>query len=171
MNAVEIEEAVSRLAEQPFDPEGFAYAFLEAFGNKPTTIRRLKSGSTNQSDLGGVLQRGNIHLKVCGPGQVAETLKALRESPKTASGKAKFILASIKSKREAEGLAKSKLEQLCHRTRVDFTEDDGNIQVEDSQVMGFLEVLDRRRYEIDLKEQTDPEVYRAPSRSRISENS
>jgi hypothetical protein len=104
MNAVEIEEAVSRLAEQPFDPEGFAYAFLEAFGNKPTTIRRLKSGSTNQSDLGGVLQRGNIHLKVCGPGQVAETLKALRESPKTASGKAKFILATDGAELHAEAL-------------------------------------------------------------------
>lgn len=172
MNAVEIEEAISSLAEQPFDAESFPFAFLEAFGNKPATIQRLKSGSTNKSDLpGGVLQRSNIHLKVCAPGEVPATLKALRESPKTASQKAKFILASIKSKREAEGLAKSKLEQLWHRTRVDFTEDDGNIQVEDSQVMGFLEVLDRRRYEIDLKEQTDPEVYRAPSRSRISENS
>ena len=37
MNAVEIEEAVSRLAELPFDAENFPYAFLEAFGNKPTT--------------------------------------------------------------------------------------------------------------------------------------
>ncbi|MBC6416324.1 MAG: DNA methylase, partial [Rhodospirillales bacterium] len=33
MNAVEIEEAVSRLAAQPFDGAGFPYAFLEAFGN------------------------------------------------------------------------------------------------------------------------------------------
>jgi len=31
MNAVEIEEAVSRLAEAPFDPEAFPFAFLEAF--------------------------------------------------------------------------------------------------------------------------------------------
>lgn len=28
MNAVEIEEAVSRLAEEPFDAESFPYAFL-----------------------------------------------------------------------------------------------------------------------------------------------
>jgi hypothetical protein len=62
MNAVEIEEAVSRLAEAPFDPEEFPFAFLEAFGNKQTTIKRLRS-SSNQSDLsGGVLQRNNIHL-------------------------------------------------------------------------------------------------------------
>ncbi|WP_370053645.1 type IIL restriction-modification enzyme MmeI [Neptunomonas sp.] len=40
MNAVEIEEAISLLAEQDFDAENFPYAFLEAFGNKPATITR-----------------------------------------------------------------------------------------------------------------------------------
>ena len=38
MNAVEIESAISDLAQQPFDPAEFPYAFLEAFGNKATTI-------------------------------------------------------------------------------------------------------------------------------------
>lgn len=104
MNAVEIEEAVSRLAEQPFDAENFPYAFLEAFGNKPTTIQRLKSGSTNQSDLGGVLQRGNIHLKTCAPGEVTATLAALRESKKTVAQKAKFILATDGVELQAESL-------------------------------------------------------------------
>ncbi len=56
LNAVEIEEAISLLADQPFDPESFPFAFLEAFGNKATTIKRLKSGSTNKFDLGGVLE-------------------------------------------------------------------------------------------------------------------
>jgi hypothetical protein len=32
MNAIEIEQAVSQLAEQPFDPAEFPYSFLEAFG-------------------------------------------------------------------------------------------------------------------------------------------
>ena len=50
MNAVEIEEAVSLLAEQPFNPETFPYAFLEAFGNKETTIKRLRAGASNKSD-------------------------------------------------------------------------------------------------------------------------
>ena len=36
MNAVEIEEAISDLAEQTFVPAEFPYAFLEAFGNKNT---------------------------------------------------------------------------------------------------------------------------------------
>lgn len=81
MNAVEIEEAVSQLAEVPFDPEAFPFAFLKAFGNKPTTIKKLKSkkSSSNHSDLGGVLQRSNIHIKVCLEGQVTDTLVALRE--------------------------------------------------------------------------------------------
>jgi hypothetical protein len=86
MNAVEIEEAVSRLAEAPFDAEVFPFAFLEAFGNKQTTLKKLQSnsGSSNQSDLpGGVLQRSNIHLKVCLAGEVTTTLLALRESPAT----------------------------------------------------------------------------------------
>jgi hypothetical protein len=106
MNAVEIEEAVSRLAESPFDPEEFPFAFLEAFGNKPTTIKRLKSNSSNQSDLpGGMLQRNNIHLKVCAEGEVTATLTALRESPATTRQKVKFILATDGKCFEAENLA------------------------------------------------------------------
>ncbi|MCW6037016.1 hypothetical protein K4A83_12170 [Spirulina subsalsa FACHB-351] len=108
MNAVEIEEAVSQLAEAPFDPEAFPYAFLEAFGNKATTIKRLKStgkASTNQSDLpGGVLQRNNIHLKVCQEGEVTATLTALHESPATTRYKVKFILATDGKTLEAESL-------------------------------------------------------------------
>jgi hypothetical protein len=108
MNAVEIEEAVSRLAEAPFDEETFPFAFLEAFGNKLTTLKKLQStsGSSNQSDLlGGVLQRNNIHLKVCSAGEVTTTLSALRDSPATARYKAKFILATDGKSFEAENLA------------------------------------------------------------------
>jgi hypothetical protein len=48
MNAVEIEAAVSELAEAPFDAAEFPYAFLAAFGNK-ATIARLRKGDTNKS--------------------------------------------------------------------------------------------------------------------------
>lgn len=104
MNAVEIEEAVSNLAEQPFDAQAFPYAFLEAFGNKPTTIQRLKSGTTNKSDLGGVLQTTNIHIKVCESGTVTETLTALKDSPATTKARAKFTLATDGEWLEAEDL-------------------------------------------------------------------
>lgn len=104
MNAVEIEEAISQLAEQAFDRENFPYAFLEAFGNKATTIKRLRAGASNKSDLGGVLQTNNIHILTCEAGQVAETLKALKGSPATAKAKAKFILATDGADLEAEDL-------------------------------------------------------------------
>ena len=94
MNAVEIEEAVSELFEQPFDAVSFPGAFLEAFGNKPTVIKRLQSG-TNLSDIdGAVLQRNNIHFKTCEEGQVRSVFDQLKNSPATTKNKAKFILAT-----------------------------------------------------------------------------
>jgi hypothetical protein len=109
LNAVEIEEAISKLASEPFDSDEFPFAFLEAFGNKPPTIKRLKSsnpGSSNASDIaGGVLQRNNIHMVVCDEGEVTKTFAALKNSPATAKGKAKYILATDGVELEAEDLA------------------------------------------------------------------
>jgi len=104
MNAVEIEEAISALAEQAFDPVEFPFAFLQAFGNKDTTIKRLRSGASNKSDLGGVLQTNNIHIAVCPPGEVTKTLTALKASPATAKAKARFVLATDGADFEAEDL-------------------------------------------------------------------
>ena len=104
MNAVEIEQAITELAEKPFDAANFPYAFLEAFGNKETTIKRLRAGASNKSDLGGVLQTNNIHILTCDAGQVTKTLKALKDSPATTKAKAKFILATDGSGFEAEDL-------------------------------------------------------------------
>ena len=104
MNAVEIEEAVTALAEQPFDAVEFPFAFLTAFGNKDTTIKRLRKGESNKSDLGGVLQTNNIHIAVSAPGEVGKTLAALRASPATARAKARFVLATDGDTLEAEDL-------------------------------------------------------------------
>ena len=104
MNAVEIEEAISRMAEEPFDAGEFPFEFLVAFGNKPTTIKRLRSGSSNKSDLGGVLQTNNIHIVACPEGEVSPTLAALRASTATTKAKAKYILATDGVVLEAEDL-------------------------------------------------------------------
>ncbi|NIC06302.1 class I SAM-dependent DNA methyltransferase [Billgrantia bachuensis] len=104
MNAVEIEAAISDLAQQPFDPAEFPYAFLEAFGNKATTIKRLRSGASNKSDLGGVLQTNNIHIAVADAGAVTQTLEALKASPATTRAKARYILATDGVVFEAEDL-------------------------------------------------------------------
>jgi hypothetical protein len=102
LNAVEIEEAISALAEQPFDAQEFPFAFLQAFGNKETTIKRLRSGASNKSDLGGVMQTNNIHIAVSAPGGVTKTLAGLKASPATTKAKAKFILATDGTAFEAE---------------------------------------------------------------------
>ena len=105
MNAVEIEEAISNLALQPFDAVEFPFAFLAAFGNKDTALKRLRTGNNNASDVpGGVLQRNNIHIAVCEVGTVGASLKALRVSLATTKVRAKFILATDGQTLEAEEL-------------------------------------------------------------------
>jgi len=105
MNAVEIEQAISDLAQKPFEREEFPYAFLEAFGNKATTLKKLRAGASNASDVPeGVLQRTNIHIATCDKGAVTATLTALKASPKTSAAKAKFVLATDGEFLEAEDL-------------------------------------------------------------------
>ena len=53
MNAGEIEAAISDLALEPFDAAEFPFAFLAAFGNKDTTLKRLRTGNNNTSDVPG----------------------------------------------------------------------------------------------------------------------
>ena len=113
MNAVEIEEAISTLAEQAFDASEFPFAFLQAFGNKETTLRRLRKGESNNSDVGGVLQTSNIHIAVAPKGETAKTLAALRASPATARAKAKFILATDGETFEAEDLTGDAAPVVC----------------------------------------------------------
>jgi type I restriction-modification system DNA methylase subunit len=95
MNAVEIEEAVSELALKPFEADEFPFSFLEAFGNKSTTIKKLRSGTSNKTDVKeAILQRNNIHILSSKKGKVTESLETLRNSPSTKKNKAEFILAT-----------------------------------------------------------------------------
>lgn len=105
MNAVEIEAALSDLAQEEFDGTEFPYQFLAAFGNKEVALKKLRTGHSNTSDLaGGVLLRNHIHLATCQAGEVSKTLQDLKSSPATAKAKAKFILATDGLSLEAEEL-------------------------------------------------------------------
>jgi hypothetical protein len=106
LNAVEIEEAISNLSEQLFDAAAFPYAFLEAFGNKETTIKRLKTPAGNKSDIdGAVLQANNIHIISGSKIDVTAALNKLKSSPATTKQKAKFILATDGNEFQAEDVA------------------------------------------------------------------
>lgn len=115
MNPVEIEQAVEELSQAPFDREDFAFSFLEAFGNKETTIKRLRvkksgNGSTNSSDVeNGVLQRNNIHIATANKGEVEAVFQALKQSPQTVAGKVKFILATDGDTFNAEDLTSGEI--------------------------------------------------------------
>ena len=116
MNAVEIEAAISDLALQPFDAAEFPFAFLAAFGNKDTALKRLRTGNSNLSDIpGAFLQRNNIHIAACDLGTVAGTLKLLRESASTSKAKAKFILATDGRTLEAEELTSGDTVEINRR--------------------------------------------------------
>lgn len=75
-------------------------------------------------------------------------------------------LASIRGQKETKNIDKSALKKLCKQTGVEVKESGGKIIVDDSHVMGFLEVLDRRRYEVELVKDS-PERFRAGSRRKI----
>lgn len=75
-------------------------------------------------------------------------------------------LASIRSQQEVARIDRQHLLDACAATGVEVTSDDEQIVVDERNVMGFLEVLDRRRYEVKLVPD-EPEQYRAPSRTRL----
>jgi hypothetical protein len=75
-------------------------------------------------------------------------------------------LASIQAQEAGKNVDKRALRAVCKRVGVEIHEADGKITMEKDQVMGFLEVLDRRRYDIELVKGA-PERFRAGSRKKI----
>lgn len=75
-------------------------------------------------------------------------------------------LASIRTLKETKNINKSALKKLCKDTGVEVKESKGKLLVDYADVMGFLEVLDRRRYELELVKGS-PERFRATSRQKI----
>jgi hypothetical protein len=106
MNAVEIEQAITELAEHPFDATEFPFAFLEAVGHEATTIKKLRNGASNKSDIDVVLQSVHIHLKTCDVCHMPATLTDLKDSKATQTkrDKVRFLLVTDGENFEAEDL-------------------------------------------------------------------
>lgn len=75
-------------------------------------------------------------------------------------------LASIRSQKETRKIDKTALKQVCKKTGVNVSESGGKILIDEGHEIGFLEVLDRRRYELELVKGS-PERFRATSRQKI----
>lgn len=77
-------------------------------------------------------------------------------------------LASIRGQEGTKNIDKALLKKFCKGTGVELTEAKGKVTVTAGHEMGFLEVLDRRRYEVSLV-QGISEQYRAASRKQIKD--
>lgn len=111
-------------------------------------------------------------------GAVPENIKAIQrdlafvefagiEAFATKHPRAARYLASIRGQEETKNIDKAALKSLCKRTGVEVNESKGKVTVSAGHEMGFLEVLDRRRYDVNLVKEK-PERYRAGSRKKIN---
>lgn len=75
-------------------------------------------------------------------------------------------IASIQTNNWAKGIDYNALRQLCAATGVSVTESDGQLTVPDDHVLGFLEVVDRRRYEIMIVKDSS-EQFKAAKRQKL----
>jgi hypothetical protein len=75
-------------------------------------------------------------------------------------------LASIRGHEEMKNIDKAALKKLCKSTGVDVSESKGKVIIADGHEMAFLQVLDRRRYQLELVKDK-PEKFVAASRKPI----
>lgn len=75
-------------------------------------------------------------------------------------------LASIRGQEETKDIDKASLKKLCKSTGVNVSESKGKVIIADGHEMAFLQVLDRRRYQLELVKDK-PEKFLAASRKPI----
>lgn len=84
----------------------------------------------------------------------------------SSSKSAAKLIASIKSRDDLRRTSQAKLLDMCNSLGIRIREEDGKIVPEDDSIISFLQVLDRREYNVDLTEDA-AEVYVASSRKKI----
>lgn len=75
-------------------------------------------------------------------------------------------LASIRGNAMTKGIDEDLLISSCRRQGIELTDKDGKIEVTPGSEMGFIKLLDRRLYDIELVQNTT-EHYEAGSRRRV----
>lgn len=126
-------------------PSGFeAIAKLqeEILAAVPKNIASIRR-SLSFVDLGGVEDYASKHLR------------------------AARYLASIQGQGYTKNINKGALKKLCKATGVLISEFNGKLLIDAGHELGFLEVLDRRRYELELVDGS-PESFMAASRRKLN---
>lgn len=75
-------------------------------------------------------------------------------------------LASIRDQ-QIHNISRRALTDYCRANGVELQRAGRKITVSDDHVMAFLEILDRRRYEVNLVADATPELFRAGSRQKV----
>lgn len=73
------------------------------------------------------------------------------------------LVAAIKSRNDLTAISKKRLNAECKDSGIKVTQKNGKLTPSEGSEMGFLMMLDRRRYTVTLIEKK-PETYEAPSR-------
>lgn len=76
-------------------------------------------------------------------------------------------LASIRTQKSTKDIDKSLLEKACKQAGVEVSDSNGKLTIAVGHEMGFLELLDRRRYELELVK-GQPERFKAAKRTRLN---
>ncbi|SEH13666.1 Kiwa anti-phage protein KwaB-like domain-containing protein [Thermoleophilum album] len=77
-------------------------------------------------------------------------------------------LASIRTQGATTNIDQALLKKACEQTGVEISESNGKLVITDGHEMGFLQLLDRRRYELELV-RGQPERFKAASRTRLND--
>lgn len=104
------------------------------------------------------------NIQVLGQAIPFVNFTSIEEYASTRPRAARYI-ASIKSQGNQNNIDRTCLEQLCTYTGVVLEDVNGRLVVPEEDSMAFLEVLDRRRYGVDLTGQ--PERYVAAARHKV----
>jgi hypothetical protein len=94
MNVIEIEEQIDSLVAKDFSLDDFIFDFMEAFDAPKATVKQLRQGQQNASDIGGILWRRNLHYIQCLNGLVRQALDKLQASKETAKQKVQYIVST-----------------------------------------------------------------------------
>ncbi len=95
MNPTEIYDALADIAAKPFDANDFPFAFAAATDGAQAAISKLRSGTTNKSDLaGGVLFGKKFHYAPALNGLTGPVLDQLRASKRTKAAKPAILLTT-----------------------------------------------------------------------------